>query len=158
MIVEIEIDDNQPKQELKLLFDNKTLTINKNNIYQIVKSQNNFTIKVIEGDNIIKLLPNPNYGSEYILNKTTKFIKDKNKTGKYLVFVFPPDKKQTVKGIIKSNFTNITSKIKEGYMGKGIYPYFAHDFGYASQDLIGNNNTINISNPYRKSGKQPKKK
>ena len=157
MIVEIEIDDNQPKQELKLLFDNKTLTINKNNIYQIVKSQNNFTIKVIEGDNIIKLLPNPNYGSEYILNKTTKFIKDKNKTGKYLVFVFPPDKKQTVKGIIKSNFTNITSKIKEGYMGKGIYPYFAHDFGYASQDLIGNNNTINISNPYRKSGKQPKK-
>ena len=157
MIVEIEIDDNQPKQELKLLFDNKTLTINKNNIYQKVKTNSSFIIKVTEGNNIIKLLPNPKYEPEYILNKTTKFIKNKNKTGKYLVFVFPPEKKQTVRAVIKSNFTNITSKIKEGYMGIGIYPYFAHDDGYASQNLVGNNNTIYISNPYRKPGKKLKK-
>ena len=157
MLVEIEMDDNQLKQELKILFDNKTLIIDKNNVYQIVKSKSSFTIKVTEGNNIIKLLPNPKYELDYIFNKNKTFIKYKNKTGKFFVFVFPPEKKQTVRAVIKSNFTNITNKMKEGYMGVGINPYFAHDYGFASQNLVGDNNTIYISNPYRKPGRKLKK-
>ena len=154
--IEIELDENQKKQEIQLYYDNQTQTINKQKPYEIINPKKTLTIKIIEGNIIIKLLPNPKYNKEYILDKPGQFKMDEKKINTSLIFVFPKEKKQTVRAVIKSNFPNITNKMNEGYMSLGVYPFFAHDYGYATQDLIGYNDTIYISNPYRKPGKKLK--